>query len=308
MAKTDILLETGTNELELLEIILDNQSFGINVAKVKEIIIYDDNSRVDLPEAPPSIKGLYSYRGQTFTIIDLNIELEKPIDESNNRRLVVVTEMNSVLVGILVDKVNSIHRYSWNQIDPVDTFMVEGNSSKFTGTVKLNETKLMLLLDLEHISSKLLPETALKEEDIESRPDKEEIRNSKQIIIAEDSHLIRGMMLRLLNKAGYLNIKSFENGQACYDAITEWKEKDLLSQNVDLIVSDIEMPMLDGLTLCKKIKEDNKTKDIPVVIFSSLINEQMIIKCNAVHANGYISKPKIESLVEIIDTQLGYGD
>ncbi len=308
MAKSDILLEAGTNELELLEIILDVQSFGINVAKVREIIIYDDNNRVDLPESPPSIKGLYSYRDQTFTIIDLNVELTKPIDDLNHRRLIVVTEMNSVLVGILVDKVNSIHRYSWNQIGPVDTFLVKGNTGKFTGTAKLNGNKLMLLLDLEHISSKLLPETALKEDSIISQPDKEKIRKTKQIVIAEDSHLIRGMMIRLLHKAGYTQIKPFENGQVCYDAISEWKDKDILADNIDLLVSDIEMPMLDGLTLCKRVKENSQTENIPVLIFSSLINEQMIIKCNAVHANGYISKPKIEGLVELIDTNLGFGE
>ncbi|MBN1971973.1 MAG: chemotaxis protein CheV [Candidatus Delongbacteria bacterium] len=306
MAKSDILLETGTNELELLEIVLDKQSFGVNVAKVREIIIYDDSHRVDLPEAPKSIVGLYSYRNQNFTIIDLSIELEKPVDP-DARRLVVVTEMNSLLVGILVDKVNSIHRYSWDQVGSVDTFIVQGNTGKFTGSVKLNDKKLMLLLDLEHISSKLLPETALKEEDLERVVDREDLRKQKRIVIAEDSHLIRGMMTRLLHKAGYVNLKAFENGQICYDNIINWKKKDELKNNIDLLVTDIEMPMLDGLTMCKRIKEDLGLKHMPVIIFSSLINEQMIVKCNSVHADGYISKPKIEGLVNLIDTYLGLG-
>lgn len=312
--KQGILLESGTNEIELIEFYLGSQSFGINVHKLREIIPYDEAKTTILPESPPSVVGTFLVRGNTIPLIDLNIHLRRSSDEAastDGRQVVLVCEFNRCVNGFLVDGVNQIHRISWKNIQSLSAF-IGRYKPRFTGSFEIDGREI-LIVDLEHIVAELDPEAGLSyhapETVIASAPTEltlEERRGQCRLFMAEDSAIIRDSILRILHASGYTQICAFVDGEACYNEILARKKSmknDAANQDqlFDLLISDIEMPKLDGLTLCRRVKEDPLLEHIPVIVFSSLITEQMAYHCQQVGADGYISKPQITELVAMID-------
>lgn len=302
----DILLDSGTNEVEILEFILGDQSFGINVAKVIQIIAYDDSHLTELPEVESSILGVLQWREHSVSLIDLNGALRRKTKTGTERPIVLVTNFNAATNGFLIDSVNRIHRLSWDQIDPPSEF-IEQYSSSITGSIHMDGREIQLI-DFECIIAELFPETKLEFE-LDIPEAKSELkRENTKIIFAEDSKLIRTTMTSVLKKAGF-NITVFENGKDALKHITRLKkkaEKDgkNITDLLNLVITDIEMPQMDGLTVCKLLKTELKLSDIPVIIFSSLINEQMKYKCVEVGADAYITKPQAATLVNMIDKLL----
>ncbi|MBO4616336.1 MAG: chemotaxis protein CheV [Lachnospiraceae bacterium] len=291
---TKILLENGTNELEVLEFVLDDHSYGINVAKIREIIPYAEVTPV--PNAHPSIEGIFMPRDTMITAIDLKNCLQRGKSEPGG--LFIVTNFNKLDIAFHVDQVLGIHRVSWADIIKPGTTISTTEEGVSTGIIKMND-KLIIILDFEKIVADINPETGLKVSDIDAigaRP-----RNSIPILIAEDSVLLNKLIVDSLKKAGYENLIHTENGQEAYDVITDCKEKGTLKDHVQCIVTDIEMPLMDGHRLTKLVKSDDATKNIPVVIFSSLVNEEMRRKGEALGADAQLSKPEIGKLVQIID-------
>lgn len=312
--KQGILLESGTNEIELIEFYLGSQSFGINVHKLREIIPYDETKTTVLPESPPSVVGTFLVRGNTIPLIDLNVHLRRsPSEEAPTagRQVVLVCEFNRCVNGFLVDGVNQIHRISWKNIQPLSAF-IGRYRPRFTGSFEIGGREI-LIVDLEHIVAELDPEAGLSYTAPEAVPvsaptelSLEERRGQCRLFMAEDSAIIRESILRILHSSGYTQICAFVDGEACYDEILVRKKNlkngdGVEDQLFDLLISDIEMPKLDGLTLCRRVKEDPLLKHIPVIVFSSLITEQMVFHCQQVGADGYISKPQITELVAMID-------
>ncbi|MBR4795471.1 MAG: response regulator, partial [Lachnospiraceae bacterium] len=209
-----------------------------------------------------------------------------------------VTNFNKLDIAFHVDQVLGIHRVSWADIIKPGTTISTTEEGVSTGIIKMND-KLIIILDFEKIVADINPETGLKVSDIDAigaRP-----RNSIPILIAEDSVLLNKLIVDSLKKAGYENLIHTENGQEAYDVITDCKEKGTLKDHVQCIVTDIEMPLMDGHRLTKLVKSDDATKNIPVVIFSSLVNEEMRRKGEALGADAQLSKPEIGKLVQIID-------
>ena len=296
-----ILLENGTNELEILEFKLGENSYGINVAKIREIITYQPVTPV--PNAHPSVEGIFMPRDKMITAISLKNALQMGDDESNDG-LFIITNFNKLDVAFHVDRVMGIHRVNWTEIIKPDATVnneVEGVS---TGIVKFDD-RLVIILDFEKIVSDISPETGLRMTEIESLGERE--RSSVPIVIAEDSHLLNKLINDALTAAGYVNIKRTEDGLEAWNYIVEAKEKGELDSKVQLVITDIEMPQMDGHRLTHMIKTDDKLKDIPVVIFSSLVNEEMRIKGEALGADAQLSKPEIGNLVRIVDKLVSDG-
>ena len=244
---TKILLENGTNELEILEFTLAGNSYGINVAKIKEIITYQPVTPV--PNSHPSIEGIFMPRDTMITAIDLKNCLGR--GESEKKGLFIVTNFNKLDIAFHVEAVLGIHRVSWRDIIKPDITISAADESVATGIIKKND-KLIIILDFE-------------------------------------------------KAAGYVNLIHTENGQQAYDVITQCKEDGTLDQHVRCIITDIEMPEMDGHRLTKLVKSDDATKDIPIIIFSSLVNDEMKKKGEALGADAQLSKPEIGNLVKIVD-------
>lgn len=306
-----VLLESGTNEVEVLEFYLGEQSFGINVSKVLQLVAYDQAFYTPTPEAPEEAPGVYLWREDTIPLVDLKAALNTSSRTQPERPIMLVTEFNSVINGFHVDGVNRIHRLSWEQIDPASVYL-ERYSVRITGSVHV-EGRDILLPDFEQIVAELSPDTKLSYSDMDL-PDPSEIprREDSRVLVAEDSQFIRVNMVKLLAQAGYRQVKEFENGKDALEYIVSTTtrladEGRPATDAFDIIISDIEMPQMDGLTLCKRVKNDPKTANIPVIIFSSLINEQMIQKCQDVGADDHVTKPRMGMLVSMLDRLLGIG-
>ena len=295
---TNILLENGTNELEVLEFSVAGNSYGINVAKIKEIIPYQNVTPV--PNAHPSIEGLFMPRDVMITAIDLRNCLQRGVSEAGG--LFIVTNFNNLDIAFHVDSVVGIHRVSWSDIIKPNVTIANSNEGISTGIIKING-KLIIILDFERIVSDINPETGLKMEEIDGI---EHVsgRGDMPIIIAEDSILLNRLIVDCLAKAGYTKLIHTANGKECYDIISDFKAAGTLKDNISLVITDIEMPEMDGHHLTKLLKSDEATKDIPVIIFSSLVNEEMKRKGEALGADGQLSKPEIGNLVHLIDDLL----
>lgn len=291
---TKILLENGTNELEILEFVVDGNSYGINVAKIKEIIRYLEPTPI--PNAHPSIEGVFMPRDTMITAIDLKNCLQRGQSEPGG--LFIVTNFNNLDIAFHVEEVLGIHRLTWKDINRPSATGNNIDGGVSSGVVKVRE-KLIVILDFEKIVTDISPETGLKVSEIEALGPRE--RSDVPILIAEDSPLLNKLIVDSLRMAGYERIIHTTNGQEAYDTVMGFCAKGALSENVKCIITDIEMPEMDGHRLTYLLKSDDRTKDIPIVIFSSLVNDEMKRKGEALGANAQLSKPEIANLVQIID-------
>ena len=292
---TNILLESGTNELEVLEFTLGDNHYGINVAKIREIITYQEVTPV--PNSHPSIEGIFMPRDKMITAIDLKNCLQR--GESKKGGLFIITSFNKLDIAFHVDTVVGIHRVSWKEIIKPDASISTAEEGISTGIIKFNN-KLIIILDFEKIVSDINPETGLKVTDIDELGERQ--RCNVPILIAEDSALLNKLIVDSLRRAGYDNLIHTENGQQAWDVIKECKEEGTLDEHVRCVITDIEMPIMDGHRLTKLIKSDDATKNIPVIIFSSLVNDDMKKKGESLGADAQLSKPEIGNLVRVIDS------
>lgn len=289
-----ILLENGTNELEILEFMLDGFSYGINVAKIREIIPYQPVTPV--PNSHPSVEGIFMPRDIMITAIDLKNCLQR--GESQASGLFIITNFNKLDIAFHVESVVGIHRVSWTDIIKPDVTLASAEDGVSTGIVKINN-KLIIILDFEKIVSDISPENGLQLAAIEELGTRE--RCDVPIVIAEDSALLNRLIVDSLTRAGYTHLTHTENGQEAWNLIEKWQQEGSLSDNVQCVITDIEMPVMDGHRLTRLIKENSDTKHIPVIIFSSLVNDEMRRKGEQLGADAQLSKPEIGDLVHELD-------
>lgn len=292
--ETNILLENGTNELEVLEFTLGNNHYGINVAKIREIQVYQPVTPV--PNSHPYVEGIFMPRDEMITVVDLRLALGMP--RSEEKGLFVITNFNKLNVAFHVDTVVGIHRVSWTDIIKPDSTVNAKDCGVSTGIIKLDD-KLIVILDFEKIVTDISPETGLRVSDISALGERE--RNESPIMIAEDSPLLSRLITDCLKKSGYTNLNVNMNGKEAWDKLVAYKEAGTLKNKVHCVITDIEMPEMDGHRLTKLIKTDEEMKDIPVIIFSSLVNEEMKRKGESLGADAQLTKPEIGHLVEAID-------
>ena len=293
--ETGILLESGTNELEILEFCVGANHYGINVAKVREILPYKEPTPI--PNAHPCIEGIFMPRDEIITIVDLAKHLHMPA-ASSSKDMYIVTNFNKLNIGFHVHSVVGISRVSWADISKPDATLSGNGTGIATGIIKL-EGKLIVILDFEKIISDISPETGLKVSEIDQLGPRQ--RNTAPILIAEDSALLGKLISESLSKAGYTNLTMTTNGQEAWDRLNQYKAEGVLDQKVRLIITDIEMPQMDGHRLTKLVKDSPSFAHIPIVIFSSLVNDEMRKKGEALGADAQLSKPEIGHLVEAID-------
>jgi two-component system, chemotaxis family, chemotaxis protein CheV len=300
MNNLGILLESGTNEMELLTVLVGDQPFGMNVAKVKSIQQYKPELVTMLPEAMPGVAGMFLYRNKTIPLLDLAKILEIELKNDFEREIVVVTEFNNAINCFKVQGVKRIYRLSWKDFSPFDSTF-ESNAY-CTGSIHVEGSEI-LVLDLEHILSEIFPELIIEDVRSEALKKKDSISRKKlEILFAEDSPTMRRGVILALKKAGFENIADFVNGEQALAYIMErYKTETRHSLENVVLISDIEMPRMDGLTLCRSIKQDPDLNAIHVIMFSSLINPQMVAKCEKVNADRYLTKPETNQLIQILD-------
>lgn len=296
MKQKGILLESGTGELEVLEFVVDNKHYAINVIKTKEI--FEVKDIIKIPNSSKAVAGVSLVRGETMSLIDMRYVLENKEMDRDKKNMVLSCEFNNMKVGFLIDKVLGIHRIGWNDIKEPDSVV---GDSLVIGNIVL-EDKVLMLLDFEKIVLDLTSSKGSYEGKIEKVKHSKE-RGKVKLILADDSKMIREMLKGTLTAGGYTDLTFFDNGEEAYRHLLQLAEEkgEGFKENVDILITDIEMPKMDGHTLTRKIKEHNILKDLPVLIFSSLITDDLHHKGKSVGADEQISKPNIDSLIEIVD-------
>ncbi|SNB45637.1 chemotaxis protein [Geobacter sp. DSM 9736] len=302
-----VLLESDTNELEIVEFRIDEYDdsgqlvpchYGVNVAKVREII--------RLPQlwkafnSQPAVAGMIKLRDKVITVINLAERLNKRIEGMEPDR-VIVLEFNRLVVGVLVHSVSRIYRISWEQVEPP---VKVANSEQVTGLVKMDD-RIILVLDFEKIVGELCGQYVTA---YEMLPDPDTAR-SRRILVADDSPFIRNTMCSSLRAAGHL-VEEAENGEEAWNIINEklqrCRERQVpIKEELDLLITDVEMPRMDGLHLTSRVRKEAALKDLPVVIFSSLASEDNIRKWSALGANQILTKPDLPNLVCLAEQLTG---
>lgn len=292
--RDDILLESGTNELEVLVFGLGNQYYGVNVAKVREVILPVPIAAS--PGQPPDVMGMFNLRGVVLPLVDLhgyfNIE---PVDDDPARHRIIVTEFNGAQAAFKVERVEHIHRVNWKSMRTVPEETGSDHMS-VTGITEIGD-KLVLMLDFESIFDHISMQNALHITSVENELGVD--RGGCKVFIAEDSKFIRNIMENVLRNSGYTNVTAFTNGLDCWEALAAGSRGE--GPVPDLLITDIEMPQMDGLHLTSKVRSTPGLEQLPVLLFSSLITDDTRHKGEAVGANQQIAKPELPQLVHIVD-------
>ncbi len=284
----------GTNRLEVLLFSLgkDTQSgreevFGINVFKVREVMHKPEITRA--PDMPDSVEGMVNLRGVTIPVINLPLYCGVTVEEKPS--IMIITEYNKHVQGFLVHSVDSIQRLDWENVKAPPQMMTNRHKGLVTSVTELNDSGLVMIMDVE----KILSETAGFDEDdsifvgIESRADE-----GITVLYADDSSVARRQIQRTLEHMGIKSISAL-NGQEAWEKLSQIANQaessnQRVAEQVQLILTDIEMPEMDGYVLTRKIKEDPRFSGIPVVMHSSLSAEANQALGEGVGADAYVAK------------------
>ena len=292
--ETNILLESGTNELELLEFFVGNEDYGINIAKVNEIMTYREVT--PMPSAPEGVEGVFMPRDKLITVVDLHKILGVDVTDGNSG-LLIVCEFNQLDIAFHVTSVKGIQRISWSSIEKPPSVANNSKKGVATGIAKI-DGRIIVILDFEKIISDLNSSSGLDTTGIDKLEKSESVNYDAKIIIAEDSPLLNKMIVNAITAAGFHNILAFSNGQEAWNYVSGFADNENAADNIALVVSDIEMPQMDGHRLTKLIKDNQNLKKIPVYLFSSLIDDRMRKKGESVGADRQFSKPQIGDLIK----------
>ncbi len=291
-----ILLEAGTNEMELLLFQVGSTDYGINVVKVREII--RQVPTVSIPGAPEAIVGSFKLREEVLTLVGLArcLQVESAAEVGDEDRLIIVIEFNELRCGILVDSVEMIHRLRWENIEPPSGYLTQ-YEVPVTSVARIGE-RVVMVLDFETIIGRLLGQGEIDVPEPECVPE-EPSRANLRLLVADDSRTIRESVDRLLRGAGFTDVTICGDGQEAWDRIDGCRQAG--EPQFDLVLTDVEMPRMDGLHLTARIKKDSELQHIPVVLFSSIVRSDNTAKGESVGADAQITKFKREDLLEAID-------
>lgn len=308
MKQTKILLESDTNELEIVEFRVDELArngevvpchYGVNVAKVREIIRLPQLTKTLNTSA--EVEGMIKLREKVIPVLNLSRILNKDTGGMQADR-VIVLEFNNLMVGVLVHSVSRIYRISWTHVEAPSASLY---SDQITGLVKMDD-RIILVLDFEKIVGEFCSASALKplapEQLLESVSHD---RSNRTILVADDSPFIRSTMCNALRGAGY-NVVEAVNGAEAWEKIRGIMQQTSsdgvpFKSRMQLLITDVEMPQMDGLHLTSTVRKEDSLKDLPIIIFSSLASEDNIRKWHDLGAQQILTKPDLPNLVKYAD-------
>jgi two-component system chemotaxis response regulator CheV len=303
-----ILTETGTNELEIITFFLRrfdkskggycDTYYGINAAKVSELIVLPDNI-TKIANSPECVEGVFLLRDKTIPLVDVCKWFNYEADMSEDvtfKWTVIVAELNGKHFGFITHGVDKVFRVSWESILPPHELVAASKS--ITGVV-LIEDRLIQMIDFENITAAIDPSMQLKMSESSADRSHEFESSDKVVVIADDSMVIRELLRKVLTAAKFKVVETFD-GQECWDYLQKVKSEGRVEDKILAIISDIEMPRMDGHKLCRIIKEDHAFDKVPVILFSSMINNTLRLKGDKVGADDQITKPEIDKLIERI--------
>ena len=300
------LLNVNNNELEIIEFLIEEKQpdgsaysghYGINVAKVLEIIRLPSVTSVP-SKHDSSVLGTFNLRGKVLPILNLAAWLGKEMASDENNK-VIVTEFSGVQAAFLVSSVTSIHRMTWDRIEPPNKYVQAYSRESITGVLRIQD-RVLFILDMEKILASLDSTLDMSQVEVDTTP--VEGAGQFHLLVADDSSSLRHILKSSLEKSGF-QVTVVGSGREAWDYLSELRNEAQskqveLTELVHLVISDIEMPVMDGLNLTHRIKTDPMLKQLPVVLFSSLITDKLRHKGESVGADDQISKPEVTQLAK----------
>lgn len=317
MSQADsLILQVGANQMELVDFRMFQQEenglvregiYGVNVSKVIEIIRMPENL-TPVPDANPYQSGIINLRGQVIPVISLAkwMKIQEPDSIDPKHKQIIVTEFSSVRLGFIVHKASQIRRISWKDIVPI-TMATSGRhtGSKVTGTVKLSDSEVLLILDFESIVEEM-GVFGKQEESLERMTEVKSLE-TRFILAADDSPVALGMVIKALKKRGF-SVLDAKNGQEALEKLRRERDADPqgnLMNRVALLITDVEMPVMDGYTLTKEIKGDPTLRALPVLMHSSMSGKENVRKGLDAGADDYLVKFDPDAFVENVAKIMG---
>ena len=294
MASKNDVLQVGTNELELVDFRIFKEEngkvyegiYGINVSKVREIIKYP--KLTELPGVPDFIEGIFDLRGVVIPVVNLAkwMGIKTPENKEIHPR-VIIAEFNNILIGFVVHEAKRIRRISWADIEPASFTSGQGvlDKSKITGVTRIEDDEVLLILDLESVVEDL----GFYQPDVDA-----EIKIDKfngMAMVLDDSLTARKIVKDALQKMGF-HVVEAKDGQEALEKLNELYEQmgDRLSEELKVIVSDVEMPRMDGFHFAAKAKDDPRFSKIPIVFNSSISDHFSEERGKEAGGEGYMVK------------------
>jgi two-component system, chemotaxis family, chemotaxis protein CheV len=303
--QSKILIEAGTNELEIITFYLHwhdpttrtvtTTAYGINAAKVKKMIALPKDI-TELPERyADCVKGVFLLRDKTITLTDLCEWFRYQADtspEAMGRWVVIVAEINGKLFGFITHGMDKVHRIRWSQVQPPPAIL--GDNQSITGICMANG-RIIQMVDFEKIAAAVDPSMRMASfipDDLVGPTERQ-----KAVVIADDSRTILLHVKRTLEAAG-LKVVPHSDGQAAWEYLESVREQGRVNEEILAVITDIEMPRMDGHHLCMRIKKEPAYKRVPVLLFSSMIGDGLRNKGLTVGADDQITKPELAILVD----------
>lgn len=295
LLKKDILLESGTNELEVLVFKLADYTFGINVAKVREIL--PSAPITSLAQTHPSVLGVMKLREMVVPVVSLRRHLQVPEIEPSGDQTLILADFNAQQTAFVVDRVERIHRLSWEQILAVPAISSLSHSP-VTAVARLGE-RLVIMLDFEMIVDQVTQQN-FRTAAIANPQGL--ARGELRVLVVDDSATVRAVITDTLLASGYSQVRTFSNGHEAWTWLAgEAAAGRDLASIADLLISDVEMPQVDGLHLTKLVKSHPQLQALPVLLYSSIVTPDNLKKGQAVGADAQIAKPNVHQVVEVAD-------
>ncbi len=304
--KSNILLEVGTNELEVITFYLEwidpdtnlphKNTYGINAAKVRELVAYPENI-TKLANSSSCVKGVFLLRNNTIPLIDLcdwfcyKTEERK---EGDRKWVVIVADLNGKAFGFITHGVDKVYRISWSQITPPPELV--SSSQSITGICKVDNL-IIQMVDFERIVGTIDPTMVVKSKRGEIEAKENEQKYDKSVLVVDDSRVVLMQLTNTLQSAGFKVIPK-PDGQAAIEYLEELRVKGEVEKKIMAIISDIEMPRMDGHHFCMRVKQQPAYKKIPIILFSSMINDALRRKGDAVGADDQVTKPELDKLID----------
>ncbi len=291
----EILLESGTNELEVLVFDVADYTFGINVAKVREVL--PTTEITCLPRAHSSIRGVFKLRSNVIPCVSLLDHLGIESTRENPESRMILSDFNQLQTAFLVDDVERIHRLSWENILSVPG--LEALSQSPVTALARCDDRLIVMLDFEMILDDVTDQY-FRTDAVDNPLGLP--REKLKILLAEDSPTVREAIGNTLRNSGYTQLMFFDNGDEAWQWISKRVSGTGRAEDVcDLIISDVEMPQVDGFHLTKRVKEHPQLRQLPVMLYSSIITPDNRKKGKAVGADAQVSKPELTEVVRLAD-------
>jgi two-component system, chemotaxis family, chemotaxis protein CheV len=304
------VMKVGANELELVIIKMFNKladgnvetyTYGVNVSKVREIIPMPALTKV--PDMPDYAEALAEVRGQVIPVINLGKWLKfNQSDTMEIRPKVVIIDMMGTNVGMIVHEVERIRRIKWDKIKVPPSLLQSKHGGRITGVTKLDDSEdtLLLILDLENIIAEMGAFTSKTELALDDMGKVSGTRLAGTVLIIDDSGVARRILRGNLEKIG-LNVMESINGKEAFSVLNDFISKigdKPITDFVQAVIADVEMPEMDGLTFTKNLKANDKLKSLPVIINTSFGGAESRDRAKLVGADGYLIKNELSHLFD----------